>query len=283
MEETVSKKQEETALAVPGNVALSSAVAKLPDDLRKNAVALFEQMTPTEDEYGEMDDELRWRPMIISVKQPTSRKYPDAAKNGDLYSNDSGQVFKQPLEFVPIYPYTNQARFQPGSQRPDCRSEDGKTSIYGDKCDACDDQPWKGNARQKCQRTLNIMAVTPDFKKMYVLQFKGASFKTGKSILQQAKNSGERLHQRVCSLTTQEKQGEGVYFVINANYVGPTDPATHETGAAFYDELKKMRQEVLARISESVSAGHERVERIKDDIGDDADNGDGSAADFSDL
>ena len=143
MEENVANKKEETALAIPGNPELSTAIAQLPDDKQAGVIKLFEQMSPTEEEYGEMDEELRWRPMIISVKQPTSRNFPDAAKNGDLYSNDTGEVFKQPLEFVPLYPYTNQARFQSGGQRPDCRSEDGKMSIYGDKCAECNDRPWR--------------------------------------------------------------------------------------------------------------------------------------------
>jgi hypothetical protein len=273
--------KDETALVVTDEEKLSTAIAALPDEKQEAVLQLFRQMRPNTEDYGEMSD-IRWRPTILSLKQPTTRKAPDTASNGDLFSNDTGRVYDRPLEFVPIYPFTNRARFQPQAQRPDCRSEDEKTSIYGDICDQCADKPWRDGKRQKCQRTTNIMATTPDFNRIFLLQFRGASFKKGVEIVNQAVSDGERLHQRVYQLDTKKEEGnQGVYYTLNPSYKGAVEEAFLPIGQKMYEELKEQREELLERIKESIAQGRSRVEAIGDDVGDAV--SDESPADFSDL
>jgi len=270
----------ETAL-VSQEDKIAGAIAKLPEEKQEAVLQLFQQMRPNVEDYGEMTD-IRWRPTILNLKQPTTRKAPDTAQNGDLYSNDTGRVYDRPLEFVPLYPFTNRARFQPQAMRPDCRSEDEVTSVYGDICAQCADRPWKDGQRQKCQRTTSIMATTPDFNKIFLLQFRGSSFKQGVAIVNQAVSDGERLHQRIYTLDTKKEDGaQGVYYTLQASYKGAVDDKFIPIGQGMYDELKGQRAELISKIKQSIAEGRTRVESIGDDVSDAV--GDESPADFSDL
>jgi len=274
-------KKEETSLQTTenGDSDLSVAISNLPKDKQEAVLQLFRQMRPNDEDYGEMTD-VRWRPTILSLKQPTTRKAPDTAQNGDLYSNDTGRVYDRPLEFVPIYPYTNRARFPPGAQRPDCRSEDEKKSIYGDLCAKCPDRPWKDGQKQSCARTTNILATTPSFNRVFMLQFRGASFKKGVEIVNQAVSDGERLHQRIYTLDTKKEEGkQGVYYTLAPSYKGAVDEKFIPIGEAMYAELKSQRAELIRKIAENAAESGSRIE----DVGDAVDSGDESPADFSDL
>lgn len=275
-----SPKEVETALVAQGDV-VAGAIAKLPEEKQEAVIQLFQQMRPNVEDYGEMTD-IRWRPTILNIKQPTTRKAPEPAQNGDLYSNDTGRVYDRPLEFVPIYPFTNRARFQPQAMRPDCRTENEKTSVYGDICAQCADRPWKDGKRQKCQRTTNIMATTPDFSRIFQLQFRGSSFKQGVAVINQAVSDGERLHQRIYTLDTKKEEGtQGVYYTLQASYKGAVAEEFLPIGQGMYDELKLQRTELLKKIEESISEGRSRVEAVGDDVGDVV--SDESPADFSGM
>lgn len=272
------KEKKETALT--SQETLSNALSALPEEKQEEILRLFRQMRPRTEDYGEMND-IRWRPTILSVKQPTTRKAPDAAQNGDLYSSDTGRVYERPLEIVPIYPYTNRTRFQPMGMRPDCRSEDEKISIYGDKCAECPDRPWKDGKRQKCQRTVNIITTTPDFNRIFLLQFRGASFKQGVTIVNQAISDGERLHQRIYTLNTKKEEGkQGVYYTLVANYKGAVDETLVPVGQEMYNELKQQREEFLQKIRDNIAESRNRADMVSDDISEELDE---EPADFSDL
>jgi hypothetical protein len=275
------KEVAETETSLVAQEEVSAAIATLPAGKQEAILRLFQQMRPNTEDYGEMTD-IRWRPTILSLKQPTTRKAPETAQNGDLYSSDTGRVYTRPLEFVPVYPFTNRARFQPQAMRPDCRSEDEKTSIYGDICDKCNDKPWKDGKRQKCQRTTNIMATTPDLNRIFLLQFRGSSFKQGVAVVSQAVSDGERLHQRIYTVDTRKEEGpQGVYYTLQASYKGAVDEALLPIGQGMYDVLKSQRGELLANIKENIGEGRNRVEAMGDDVGDVV--SDETPADFSDL
>jgi hypothetical protein len=262
-----TKAPEETALAAPAIDRLTTAVDKLPVALSEGIKELAMIINPQQEGYGELD-EVRYRPPVVKVKQPVTTAAPKAAQNGDIFSQDTGEVFSKPLPFVPIYPFENRARFQPGAMKPDCRSEDCKTSIYGDDCSKCPDRPWKDNKQQKCNNSFNIIAASPDFSKLYHLQFSKTSMKAGTSVVRQARNAGKKPWQRVYNLDTEEvKGGQGIYYVFDTSFSGDeTDPQLFDTGRALHDVLGEQRMKMREELAQRIAEGKTAVDALDDDI-----------------
>lgn len=280
----IAKVETEGAMvaATPATDRLVVAINALPLEKRTGIQNLVETLNPQQEGFGEMD-EVNYRPPVIKVKQPVTTAAPKAAANGDLYSADTGEVFTRPMAFVPVYPYENRARFQPGAMKPDCRSEDCKTSIYGNPCSDCPDRPWKDNKQQKCNNSVNVMATTPDFSKLYHLQFSKTSTKAGTSIVRQTRNALQKPWQRLYHLDTDEvKGGQGVYYVLTTSFVEGSDPDFHETGRALHDIMGEQRFKAKEVMSERISQGQQAVDNLDDDVGA-PDDGETAKGDFTDL
>lgn len=285
-QELATTKQEDVA-AVRVTQALDklvTAVGDLSEENQTGIRVLAETLNPSQEGFGEIE-EVRYRPPVVKVRQPVTTSAPERAKNGDLYSQDTGDVFDKPLLFVPIYPYENRARFQPGEMKPDCRSEDCKTSIYGDDCSKCGDRPWRDGKKQKCNNSFNIIAASPDFSRMYHLQFSKTSMKVGSSVIKQTRNAGQKPWQRVYGLgSKQETGGQGPYYTLTASFVEQVDPVFYATGNALHDLLGEQRAQAKAAAASRLAERQGTVDNLDDDIGDD---GDGAASsskgDFTDL
>ena len=260
-------KEETTALVSPALDRLMTVVASIPADKSNGIQQLTATLNPQQEGFGEMD-EVNYRAPVVKVKQPVTTAAPKAADNGDLYSSDTGEIFTAPLVFVPIYPYENRARFQTGAMKPDCRSEDCKTSVYGDDCSKCPDRPWKDNEPQKCNNSVNIMAASPDFASLYHLQFSKTSATAGTAVIRQARNAGKKLWERVHHLDTEEvKGGSGIYYVLKTSFAQPADPDYVAVGHALHDILGEQRTKLKEEISKRVAEGKGAVDTLDEDIG----------------
>ncbi len=282
-QELATTETEEKAMAttIPATEKLATAIEALPEEKQASILELAATLDPQQEGFGEMN--VRYRPPVVKVRQPVTTAAPKTAENGDLYSADTGEVFKRPLSFIPVYPYENRARFQPGDMKPDCRSEDCKTSIYGDDCSKCPDRPWKDNKQQKCNNSVNIMATSLDFSKMYHMQFAKTSTKAGTSIIRQTRNAGKKPWQRIYQLDTEEvKGGQGNYFILTTSFVEESDPDFHRIGHALHDVLGEQRLRAKEEMNERISEGQKAVDNLDDDI-DTADGEKAAKGDFKDL
>lgn len=270
-----------TALITSASERLETAVGKLSDEKAAGIRELAATLDPQQEGFGEMDD-VRYRAPVIKVKQPVTTTAPKTAENGDIYSSDTGEVFEKPFPFIPVYPYENRARFQPGDMRPDCRSEDCKTSIYGDDCSKCPDRPWKDNKPQKCNNSVNIMAASLDFSKLYHLQFSKTSATAGTSVIRQTRNAGKKPWERTYHLDTEEtKGGQGIYYVFKTTFIEGVDAAFLETGFALHDFLGEQRKKMKEELAKRIAEGKTAVDSLDDDVSTE-DAGD-SKGDFTDL
>jgi len=275
---------EEKAIATvtPAMQSLIAAIEALPPEKSAGIMQLAETLNPKQEGFGEMED-LRYRPPVVKVKQAMTTIAPKAAVNGDLYSSDTGEIFTKPLEFIPLYPYENRARFPTGSMKPDCRSEDCKTSIYGDDCSKCPDRPWKDNQQQKCNNSVNIIAASLDFSKLYHLQFSKTSSKAGTAVLRQSRNAGQKPFERVYHLDTDEvKGGQGVYYTLSTSFAENGDPIFYPTCKALHDVFQEQRVQLKEDASSRISDSSKAIDNLDDDVGTPSDENT-PKGDFTDL
>lgn len=259
--------KEETALAFPKDMALSAAIAEVPEAKQAPIVKLFRGMRFAPKGFGEME-QVRWGPTIINLRQPTTRKAPDAAQPGDLYSTDTGRVYERPFPFVVLCGYKTRVRFSSGSSIPTCSSEDGTVARNGQVCARCPDRQFgQNNQPPRCSETTNIVATTPQFDKIYVIPFKGTSKKAGDEIALQISAAGEEAYESIRELDTRrEENTQGVYYVLKQNIVERTDPAFAGVAVCMQDDILRQREKRIAEYRTNIEESIQRVESISDDV-----------------
>jgi hypothetical protein len=292
--ETVDAVPETGAPVDPGTpppetatVALERITQNLPAPVAERVQSLLAMMDPNKPGFEEMGG-AHWSPPIIKVHQPVSSETPANSKNGDLYT-DTGDVLERPWTFIPIYMHYSHARFEEGNASPTCRSEDAKTSIYGDACADCEDFPFRDGQRTNCQKSLNVFVFDAEFGNVYKVQFAKTSYRAGSKLFKQARST-PMPWSRTYVLTTQEKsrqEGSGKYFVLNVAATGENvNPQYFPMIEYIYQQLSAVRKKILSNISERSDTGKKVVDNLPKDFG--APSGGGSGAsdkepDFSDL
>lgn len=241
---------------------------KLPAKYEKNVQKIIECLKPRED-FG--DIKFDYRPPAIRIKQKSTSSAPEMAKNGDLYSPDLGEIIERPLRVVFLLPFYTRVKFTDSGIG--CRSNDGKTSIYGDTCETCAD-------KEKCKFQLNILASNPEFSKLYHLMFSSTSFGAGQKALRQIRNSQDVLWQRIHEINTQEaSSAKGNYYVFKVEYTQEKIPdEALEIGKALHDVLSESRKTALESANKLQKESAEAVEALENE---DIDNS--QDPDFTDL
>lgn len=268
-------------------ILLAEHVSDLPDELAENISVLVETLKPDQEGFGEMKN-LYYRPPSVRVRQLMTTQAPTNVKNGELFSQDTGERFDTPLPFVPIYPYENQARFPPGSAKPDCRSDDCEFNMSGQPCAECPDRPWRDGVKQACNRSVNIIAASPDFKRLYHIQFSKTSTPSGKAVIQQTRIAGQRLWQRIYELGTEEIKGnQGLYYKLTTSFTGKaTDQAFFKIGKDLHDIMGTQREEGKARSRERRGNTSAIIDSVVTDVSN-SENGaagdGGNDTDYTDL
>lgn len=264
---TDEKKIDETAVDEKVEESSSQALAKitagLPPEVVERVTALLATMDPNKPGFEEMGG-ARWAPPIIKIHQGMSGDTPGNSKIGDLYT-DTGDVLSHPFEIVPVYMHYSHAKFEEGNNNPACRSEDGKTSIYGDPCSECADMPFRGGNRTDCNKAIEVFAFSKDFGALYRIQFAKTSYRAGSKLYRQASSSTVPWA-RVYSLDTEQKtrmNDSGKYGVFNITPTGEqTDSMFFPLVGKVYDNITKMRKKALAQVESRASAGQQVVDQL---------------------
>jgi len=262
---------------------LSEHVSELSVDLADNIGVLVETLKPDQEGFGEMKN-LYYRPPSVRVRQLMTVQAPTNVKNGELFSQDTGEKFESPLRFVPIYPYEDQARFPPGEAKPDCRSDDCEFNMSGDLCFECQDRPWRDGVKQSCNRSVNIIAASPDFRRLYHIQFSKTSTPSGKAVVQQTRIAGQRLWERIYELGTEEIKGkQGLYYKLTTSFTGEAaNPAFFKIGRDLHDIMGAQREEGKERSRERRGNTSAIIDSVSTEAADLPGSG-SNAADYDDL
>ena len=264
-------------------MSLSEHVGELPTELAERIDVLVETLKPEQEGFGEMKN-LYYRPPSVRVRQLMTIQAPTNVENGELFSQDTGEKFESPLKFVPIYPYEDQARFPPNSPKPDCRSDDCEFNMSGDPCADCPDKPWRDGVKQQCNRSVNIIAASPDFSRLYHIQFSKTSTPSGKSVIQQTRVAGQRLWQRIYELSTEGVKGaQGLYYKLITSFTGEApDPAFFKIGRDLHDIMGAQREEMKARSLERRGNTSAIIDSVATEAADTPSDGK-TSADYTDM
>jgi hypothetical protein len=233
-------------------LGLEQLSAAVPEKYRENVTGLFNLFNPAESklELGDIDtSRYVYRPPMIRIKQAMSRTNLPA-KNGDLYSPDTGEIYQRPMLLIPIFTWENRMKFGEMGEKEICISEDKEHSTAGLICSQCPDRPWKDKQRQDCNDFLNFFFITLDFAKMYKVSFSGGSAKAGRNIISQCMSAAQNLWTRVYSLDTEEIKGpKGPYHAAVTTFVEASPKELQFAGAELNKALKQMRMAVKADLA----------------------------------
>lgn len=247
---------EMTKVDASENLSLEQISAAVPEKYRENVIGLFRLLDPTQSdlEFGDIDTtRYIYRPPMIRIKQAMSRTNLPA-KNGDLYSPDTGEIYQRPMLLIPVFAWENRMKFGEMGDKELCISEDKEHSTAGLVCATCPDRPWKDRQRQDCNDFLNFFFLPLDFSKIYKVSFTGGSAKAGRNIISQCKSAGQNLWTRVYSLDTEEIKGaKGPYYAAVTTFVEASPKELHFTGAELNKLLKKDRLAMKAELAKKLA------------------------------
>jgi len=263
--------------------ALARITAGHTPEMVESIKALLSAMDPNKPGFEEMGG-ARWRPAIIKIHQGMSGDTPGNSKIGDLYT-DTGDVLPHPFELIPIYMHYSHAKFEEGNNNPACRSEDGKTSIYGDPCSECADLPFRKGTRTDCNKSIEVYALSKDIS-VYRVQFAKTSYRAGTKLYRQASSSSVPWA-RVYALDSEQKtpmSGTGKYGVLNINATGEvTNPLLFPLISEIYEVISTLRKGALAQIVSRANAGQEIVDQLPTAFSTPQSSGKKTTPDFTDI
>jgi len=226
--------------------ALAPVVKNLPAPVVERLGDLLEEMSSNQTGLEEMDS--AWTPPIIKVRQGMTTDAPKNVQLGQMFTAE-GEVFGDSFEFAPIYMHPAHLKFEQGDSTPSCSSMDGKTSIYGDVCKDCPDEPFKHGEPTDCSKYRYVFVFNKDFTRIYKLTLGKTSYKAGTKLQRYWKGSAKTPWNKLYSLETKEmdRKGGGTYYVFNIVPTGEsvTDENFLSVGQFFYERIKESRMAAL--------------------------------------
>lgn len=233
--------------------ALEVMLAEMPDTIQANVEMLIEQASPNKQGMEEMEQRGTDIPRIY-ICQPTSTKAskPEAAKNGDLYT-DTGALLERPFSFIPIYFYEENVMFPKGSKAPECKAPDGKYGLPYGLCAQCAHLPFgKQNGGQGDQKPTDcfgqtiVVVLTMDLKHLYAIPFAKTSYSAGRALARLCKGQSVVWKQSY-TLDTEKKTGEqGLYYVAKISPTGKDNSAeTLKVGQSFSELIGAQRKKMI--------------------------------------
>jgi len=251
--------------------ALVPLVRNLPAPAVERIGNLLDEMSSDQTGMEEMDEP--WTPPIVKIRQPVTTDAPKNVQMGQLYTAD-GDIFPDGFEFVPLYMHPANLKFEEGESTPSCRSEDGKTSIFGDVCKDCPDEPWKHGEPTDCNKFRNVFVFDKKYSRIYKLALGKTSYKAGTKLKRFWKGSGKFPWRKVYLLEAKEveRKGGGVYYVYNLSPTGEElqDETMLQLGQFFYDRIKEERANLLEYLKQqqakaAAGGGQEQQATVVDD------------------
>jgi len=248
---------------------LMPLLKQLPVEMQETFTSLLAEMKPNQAGLEEMDN--RWAPPFIKIRQGLSTDHPASVQLGQLYTDD-GQALPTPFEFIPLYMYPANLKFDEGSANPSCRSEDGKVSIFGVPCKDCPDEPFKNGEPTDCSRYRNTFVFDVNLKRIYRLNLGKTSYKAGSKLQRYMKASGGKPWKKVYALEVQEQQrksGQGRFYVFNIRPTGrELDNTVHiEIAKKFHDRISGIRTEVLQTQRSRNAVATQKADKIGEELG----------------
>jgi hypothetical protein len=204
----------------------------VPDETRKAIVTMAALASPHKPGMEEVASS--WKLSRINIVQPTTRSLakPEAAKNGDLYS-EAGTLLERPWAGIPLSFFEENINFPQTGNNPVCSAPDGKLGSPFGECLKCTYLPFgKQNGgrgdqqRTDCQNNIVAIMMSADLTnpQVYMVQFGKTSRKAGSALLALAGRQTAVWRQSYL-LDTEKKVGDrGLYYTYKIEPTGKDNP-----------------------------------------------------------
>lgn len=182
---------------------LVELAAALPDTHKAAAVELVERMGEVIEGFG--DKPLEWRPEQLKLVQGTSDrgKLPKGANIGSFVLGED--IMETPMKTIPIRLWTSRQYWNPDPEQAQmlCNSPDGQVGFQYGECKSCpfskfDDE----NKRSQCNKTLSVLSITADLKRIFVTNFSKTNYMSGMDWQGLMKKAGVAPHKRIYTLAS---------------------------------------------------------------------------------
>lgn len=123
--------------------------------------------------------------LLVRQAMTKEENAPESCKVGSFYTK-SGDSIGTTIDVIPLYIHFKRVKFVQGNDRPECYSDDG---VYGSKygeCKTCPYQKFEEGVKAACSSGRTVTCVTPDFQKLYQIDFTKTSSKYGRKLEQLA-------------------------------------------------------------------------------------------------
>ncbi len=182
---------------------LVELAAALPDAYKAGATELVERMGEVIEGFG--DKPLEWRPELLKLVQGTSDrgKLPKGAGIGSFVLGED--VMETPMKTIPIRLWTSRQYWNPDPEQAQmlCNSPDGVTGFQYGECRACPYSKFdEENKRSQCSKTLSVLSITGDLKRIFVTNFSKTNYMSGMDWQGLMKKAGVAPHKRMYTLAS---------------------------------------------------------------------------------
>jgi len=281
--ENTGEKEDTTALTIIDNVV--QALGKLDEAKAEALMCVVDQMNPNKEGFESSEDEAATLPRV-KIRQGMSADAPDDVKMGGLYT-DAGDNLGASLDLIPLYMYKTNRRFESQENGVEaCSSEDTVRSIYGDLCAQCEDMPFRDGKVTKCNKSMELIALSADYQHMYRVSFMKTSYRAGAQIYRQAR-AGKHAWDKTFRISTEPRTRagtQGSYYIMTAQVSGDRAPESDYPVLSMFQQMiatqRKAYLESLKTMRRSQEEVLEAVAQI--DGGGNGDQG-GPAPDYKDL
>lgn len=160
-------------------------------------------------------------------------------KQGTFHNNVTNENYGETVEIIPIKTQFG-ALYLTNEEGLKCKSADGITNMFGDKCAECpfgvSYKVWEGKNPPKCSETFDILGVETTSMSPAVVTFKNSAFKNGKKLATQLKLT--RTATSVVIGSFKDKNDKGTFFVQEAKTQKPLTPEQYAIAVKWKETFK---------------------------------------------
>ena len=151
--------------------------------------------------------------LLQALSDPVQK---EGEKQGTYHNAIQSLNYGDNVEIIPVGKIRNGALFIPkGSKKMKCKSMDGITNIFGDKCAQCpfnvNYERWENNTPPECKATIDFTVLTLPEMTPALLTFKSEAHKSGKRLMTQL--AWAKVPLAITMGAMQKENDKGIFYI----------------------------------------------------------------------
>lgn len=181
-------------------------------------------------------------PRISLLQALSEAVQKEGEKQGTYHNAIQSLNYGDAVEVVPIGKIKTGALYIPkGTKKMKCKSFDGVTNIFGDKCAQCpfnvNHENWD-NGPPECKSTIDFTVLTLPDMLPALLTFKSEAYKTGQRLMTQLMFA--KSAPAITMSSVQKENDSGIFYVPKVSKLRSLDKEEIEEAKIWAGRLRKM-------------------------------------------